>query len=162
MEGKEINIKENIVRCLHCGNTTCYETIIETFKNYSCISCGFTTNNQLTKSNPESINEYKSLLPELYKDLEFIDIEGKSWFPSVINLPTKGMIFCNGTSTKDWKWAGVKAIPVLDEEKEKYPIPNKKGEYYSHRMDMSTLKHFERNEFVDACIFIGMYEEGVE
>ena len=43
----------------------------------------------------------------------------------------------------DWKWSAVKAMKISEEEKEKYPIPNKEGEYYEYRMDMTTLKQFE-------------------
>jgi hypothetical protein len=49
--------------------------------------------------------------------------------PSTVNLPTQGMVFANGLMLKDWKWAAVKAVPVLEEEKEKYPIPGKKGNF---------------------------------
>jgi len=50
--------------------------------------------------------------------------------PSTVNIPTQGMIFANGSSLSDWGWAAVKAVPVLEEEKEKYPILGKEGQYY--------------------------------
>ena len=61
--------------------------------------------------------------------------------PSLFNINYK--IFANGKSSDNWKWAAVLAVPVTEEEKEKYPIPNKEGEYYKWRMDMSTMKEFE-------------------
>ena len=74
-------------------------------------------------------------------------------------MPTKGMIFANGKSAENWKWAAVLAVPVKEEEKEKYPIPGKKGEYYKKRMDMSTIKNFHEREFIDALSYIGLTGE---
>ena len=50
-------------------------------------------------------------------------------------------------------------VPVKEEEKEKYPIPNKKGEYYEWRMDMSTITHYDEKDFVDALDFIGIFDK---
>ena len=78
---------------------------------------------------------------------------------SSVNLPQQGMIFANGPSKEDWGWAAVKAIKVTEEEKTKYPIPGKQGEFYEWRMDMTTMKPFEQNEFMDALSFIGVIPE---
>jgi hypothetical protein len=56
-------------------------------------------------------------------------------------------------------WGAVQAVPVKDEEKEKYPIPGKKGQYYQFRMDMSTLKNFDKFGFIDALSYIGVLPE---
>jgi hypothetical protein len=69
------------------------------------------------------------------------------------------MVFVNGTSIENWKWSAVKAVPVSEEEKEKYPIPNKPGEYYEWRMDMSTMKSFEEKDFMDALSYIEILPE---
>ena len=66
------------------------------------------------------------------------------------------MVFINGKTTENWKWAAVKAIPVTKEERKKYPIPGKKGKYYDFRMDMTTMTSFKMNEFIDALDFIGV------
>jgi hypothetical protein len=79
--------------------------------------------------------------------------------PSAINLPTQGMIFANGNNAENWKWSAVKAVPVSEEEKTKYPIPGKKGEYYEFRMDMSTITHFEEKDYMEALSYIGVLPE---
>jgi len=62
------------------------------------------------------------------------------------------------TFIKDnYEWAGVKAVKITEEEKEKYPIPHKKGEYYEWRMDMTTEKRFAHNDFVEALDYIGVF-----
>jgi hypothetical protein len=76
--------------------------------------------------------------------------------PTTINVPTQGMVFANGSSKEQWNWAAVKAVPVKEEEKEKYPIPGKQGEYYERRMDMTTLEGFPEREFMEALSYIGV------
>ena len=46
----------------------------------------------------------------------------------------------------------------IEEDKEKYPVPGKKGEYYSFRMDMDTLKNFEEGDYMEALEYIGIFE----
>ena len=41
-------------------------------------------------------------------------------------------------------------------EKLKYPIPGKKDQYYKHRMDMTTMKHFKERDFMEALSYIGV------
>jgi hypothetical protein len=100
-----------------------------------------------------------AILPELYKDLVFTDEEGKNWIPSVTNVPDKGMVFVNGTNATNWEWVGVKAVVVKEEEKHKYPIPGKKNEYYEFRMDMSTMKKFGQDKFMDALTYVELLPE---
>jgi hypothetical protein len=148
---------DNLIICSHCGSDCCYVTENSpTVKTYSCFGCGFTTNS-LMKEGEEFYNQQIEVLPELYRDVMFKDAEGKYWFPTTINSPQQGMVFYNGTNKENAKWAAVKAVPVLEEEKEKYK--NKKGEYYSHRMDMTTMRGFESKDFMEALSYIGLLPE---
>jgi hypothetical protein len=47
------------------------------------------------------------------------------------------MVFADGKSTEDWKWAG---------------IQSKDG-----KADMSTIKHFEEKEFIEALDYIDFF-----
>jgi len=137
----------------------CYmQEVSSEIKNYMCYGCGFISNS-LMREEERFYEEQIEILPELYKDLFWTDEDGKIWMPSVVNEPTKGMVFANGASSSTWMWGAVKAVPVKDEEKEKYPIPNKKGEYYQFRMDMTTLKNFDKFEFIDALEYINVLPE---
>jgi hypothetical protein len=112
------------------------------------------------KEGEEFYKEQISLLPDLYKDLIWKDPETElMWIPSMINEPSKGMIFANGPSAQDWNWAAVKAVPVTEEEKAKYPIPGKKGKHYDFRMDMTTMKLFPERDYMDALSYIGVLPE---
>jgi hypothetical protein len=150
---------DNLINCSRCGSDACYvEEVNQDIKTYFCYGCGFQTNS-LMKEGETFYEEQTNILPELYKDLFFKDKDEKIWMASSVNLPQQGMIFANGPSKTNWGWAAVKAIPVKDEEKEKYPIPGKKGEYYEWRMDMTTLQMFPERDFIEALSYIGVLPE---
>ena len=145
--------------CNRCGSDACYiQEVNQNIKNYQCMGCGFVTNS-LMKRDSQFFEEQMELLPNLYKELMGEDEEGLIWMPATINLPSQGMVFANGTSVENWKWAAVQSVPVKDEEKEKYPIPGKKGEFYEQRMDMDTLKEFGEKDFIEALDYIGIFEK---
>jgi hypothetical protein len=134
------------------------DEVNQDIKTYFCYGCGFQTNS-LMKEGETFYEEQISVLPELYKDLFFKDENENVWMPTTVNVPTQGMIFANGPSKEDWGWAAVKAVKVTEEEKEKYPIPGKQGEFYEWRMDMTTLQMFPEREFMDALSYIGVLPE---
>jgi len=149
---------DNLVICDRCGSDACYvQEVNQDIKNYQCYGCGFISNS-LMKKDSQFFEEQMELLPNLYKELMGEDEEGKVWMPTTINLPSKGMVFANGTSALNWRWGAVKSVPVSEEDKEKYPIPGKPGEYYEQRMDMDTLKEFDEKDFIEALDYIGIFE----
>jgi hypothetical protein len=150
---------DNLINCKRCSSDACYvDEVNQDIKTYFCYGCGFQTNS-LMKEGETFYEEQISVLPELYKDLFFKDENENVWMPTTVNVPTQGMIFANGPSKEDWGWAAVKAVKVTEEEKEKYPIPGKQGEFYEWRMDMTTLQMFPEREFMDALSYIGVLPE---
>ena len=150
---------DKLINCPCCGSDACF--VDETTPNistYFCYGCGFQTNS-LMKEGEEFYKQQISILPELYKDLLNKDDNGTIWMPSTINLPQQGMVFANGPSKEDWGWAAVKAVPVTEEEKEKYPIPSQKGKFYEWRMDLTTLKMFTKRDYIEALSYIGILPE---
>jgi hypothetical protein len=147
---------DNLIICDRCGSDACYvDEVNQDIKTHFCYGCGFQTNT-LMKSGSNFLVEQMEVLPELYKDLMVTDDEGKVWMPSTVNLPQQGMIFANGPSSDDWGWSAVRAVPVLEEEKSKYPIPGKTGAYYDWRIDMSTIKNYHERDFIEALTYIGV------
>lgn len=130
-----------------------YETEVSGIKTSQCYCCGFTSNTLMKEGEP-FYEEQMSTLPELYKSISWPDDKDQIWVPSYVNID-KGMVFAKGKNDTDWGWAGVLSIEVKEEEKEKFPIPGKKGEYYKTRMDLSTMKMFSQIEFMNALIYIG-------
>jgi hypothetical protein len=112
------------------------------------MSCGFTSN-ELMIENSQLVQETEEVMPELYKDIKFIDDKKQVWYPTVINIQDKGTIFVNGTSKDDWGWAGIKAVETNEEEKQKL-----KGA--THKSDPKTLKTFGKDQFDEACHYIGL------
>ena len=114
------------------------------------MGCGFTTSTVMTEGS-EPIKAILESSPELYKDLMHTDADGCIWVPSTITLPNRGMVFLDGTSATDWKWAAVKAVPLQEGDK-------KLSENQTHRMDMQNVQHFAERDFMDALEVIGFFE----
>jgi hypothetical protein len=139
---------EKLIDCPRCGSNACSEISDEQIKIWLCMGCGFTSNIFMDYTHIEKIEE---VMPNLYKDLKFIDDMGFAWYPNSVTLDDKSMVFADGTGVDDWKWAAVKSIEITEEEKEKFPNS-------THRADMSTIKHFNEKDFMDALDYIGYFK----
>jgi len=150
-------MNDRLIECSRCGSDSCYVQEINLDVNlYWCYGCGFTSNTAM-KMDSEFLKEQMDILPELYKSLIVEDETGKIWIPSTVNIPNKGMIFANGTGSNNWKWTAVLAVPVKEEEKEKFKL--KSGGYAEWRMDMSTQQHFEERDYIEALSYLGLLSE---
>lgn len=141
-------MEDKLVICSRCGSDACYEHAHQGITIWSCMGCGFTTN-ELMIEGSELVKQTEEVMPELYKDLRFLDDKNQVWYPTVINIEDKGTVFVNGTTTENWGWAGIKAVETTDEEKEKL-----KGAKY--KSDPKTLKMFDRKAFDEAVNYIGL------
>lgn len=142
---------DNLVTCNRCGGNACYEQKVnEEVTTYLCMGCGFTTATNMTE-NSAPVRAALESAPDLYKALKFEDKNKNIWFPATITLPNKGMVFVDGTSKDNWKWASVKSILITEEEKEKFP----KGQ--THKMDMHGIQHHEQKDFMNALEQIGFF-----
>lgn len=144
---------DELKECSRCGSNACYsQEINKEISIELCYGCGFQSNTIMT-SGSQFLSEQMELLPELYKELMDEEEEtGKIWMPTTVNLQDKGMVFADGTSRMNWRWAGVKAIPIPEEEK----LLNND---ISYKPDMSTIKHFEERDFMEALSYIGVLPE---
>ena len=118
-------LKDNLGICPRCGSDACYEQDLGAeYKIHQCYGCGFTTNSQMT-SESKFLEEQLGILPELYKDLIFIDEDGHHWMPSAVNNPKQGMIFADGKTSSNWKWSAVKAMAIPEDQRQNFPIPQR-------------------------------------
>ena len=146
-------MQDQLVECKRCGGNACYEqNINEKVTTWLCWGCGFTTSTLMGKGS-EVVAQAVETSPELYKDLMFEDKDGLTWLPATLTLPSKGMVFIDGTNKDNWEWAGVQAIPLQEEDK-------KVSEDQTHKMDMKNVKHFEQKDFMEAADYIGMFKVG--
>ena len=164
---------DKLVDCKCCGSNACYESEFTTqegkVETWLCMTCGFTSNTTMTKDS-ETLEQTLELTADLIKDLRQ-DHDGLVYFPTVITMPDKGMIFpepIKGTTTldsiegkPDWKWTVVKSIPIPKEDQEKYPDPRNPGTFYKNKMDMKNLKRFKKLEFMDAAEELGMFDRNL-
>ena len=144
---------DSLIKCTRCDSDACYsQEVTKDITIELCYGCGFQFNSVM-KVGSQFLEEQMEVLPELYKTL--IDEEedtGKVWMPTTINVEDKGMVFANGTDRDNWYWSAAKAIPVLDEEKEKY----KNVEW---RVDMTTIENFKERDFMEALSYIQVIPE---
>ena len=129
------------------GSNACYEQIFEQegkeVKTWLCFGSGYTTSTLMTEGS-KTLNDLLETAPELHKDLLHKADDGKVWLPATITIPEKGMVFVDGTSKEDWKWAAAKAVKIEHNSNKKYP----KGQ--THRMDMENVKLYSQKDFMDA------------
>ena len=164
-------IGDKLVVCKCCKGDACYESEFTTqegpINTWLCMTCGFTSNTTMTEDS-EALKQTLELTADLIKDLRQ-DHDGLAWFPTAITMPEKGMIFpepIKGTSTlegkQDWKWTVVKAIPIPEEDQDKYPDPNNPGVNYKYKMDMKNLKRYDKLCFMDAAEELGMFDKNLK
>ena len=125
-----------MIMCPRCGGNACHEASNEKLTVWSCFGCGFTSNSTIVEGN---LQEVESVVPQLYLDLKFKDTNGYYWYPNTVILEDKSMVFADGKTTEDWRWAGVQS---------------KDG-----NADMKTIKHFEEKDFMEALDYIGFFEK---
>ena len=164
---------DKLVNSPICDSNACYESEFTTaegpVKTWLCMTSGYTTNTTMTLDS-EVLKKTLELTADLIKDLRQDHIppgggEKLEWFPTVITMPEKGMIFpepLKEASTlegkQDWAWTVVKAIEIPKEEQHKYPDPRNPGTFYKKRMDMKGKKRFMKLEFMDAAEELGMFK----
>jgi hypothetical protein len=148
----------DLIECPCCGSDACSKTTSQDGSDiYLCWTCGMTTNSLMEDGSDFEKENYEQTA-EIIKDLKQVH-DNLAWYPKVINLQENGMVFPEWNKrVKDWYWAAVKAIPVTEEEREKYPDPNIPGEYYKFRMDIKNIKRYDKMCFMDAAEEIGMFE----
>lgn len=129
-------MQEQLIICPRCGGNACHEVSNDKLTVWSCFGCGFTSNSTLTE---DKLTITEEVMPQLYIDLKFKDESGYHWYPSTVILEDKSMVFADGKSTEDWKWAGVQSK--------------------DNKADMSTVKYFEEKDFMEALDYIGFFEK---
>ena len=50
-------------------------------------------------------------------------------------------------------------MDIPEDEREKYPVPEKDGEFYTNKLDIDNTKKYQKNEFDKALIDMGVISE---
>jgi hypothetical protein len=122
------------------------------------MECGYTSTS-LNKEGSEVVQRYEESTAELIKALRWVDPKTNLvWYPIVLNFPSFGIIFPDGTSASEWNWKAAPAVDITEEERTKYPIPGTKDQFYERRIDMKQGKDFASADFYHACKFLGFIQ----
>jgi hypothetical protein len=149
---------ENKIMCPHCNTLECYVEAENNIESYLCLSCGYTTNSLYIDGSDELL-KWEASTPLLIKKSKYIDPNTNLvWYPSVLNFPSRGMIFPDGSNEESWLWRMAPVVEIPEEERSKYPIPGKPGEFYPTKIDMESSKFYERHDFKTACEDLGILE----
>ena len=149
-------MEQRILSPINGNAEYCFQSIddstgITSFLDYET---GFTSNSKL-KIDSDYVKQAEKNQPKLVTDLAVVDnLRDIIWYPSVINIPGKGMIFPIGEK-ENWQWEVMKVREVTEEEKEKYPLPDKEGEYFKTILDVKGKLNFSTDKFMDALKEIG-------
>ena len=133
-------MEDNLVKCNHCGAEMCYEYHNPQFIQWMCFNCGYGSTSHMVKDS-DFVKSSREVLPELIKDLEFIDEDEFVWYPSTINVPEKGILFPNGTSKDNWQWSVAPLTLIKDEEKAKFP------KNQTHKVDLAGMEYFPKESY---------------
>ena len=121
------------------------------FESYICFECGLTTNSHFALDS-EHLEKATENNTQLMNDLKIIDEERSLvWYPSVINMGEKGIIYPDGSIT-DWHWYYAAVVDVSEDEREKYDGMEK-------RLDIENPQKFGQFEFMSACVAMGVIKE---
>ena len=144
---------DEIINCPKSGGDLCYRIeVTKDIVNYFSLSCGFWTNTLMVPESDFYINQME-VLPELHKAISWLDKEtGLVWIPNTTNVPDLGMVYADGSSSEEWAWAAVKAIPLQKGDKKISPDQ-------THKMDLKNVKHFKERDYMEALSYIGALPE---
>jgi len=145
---------ENKTNCPLCKDLHKYCLVEQTevggepFESYICFVCGMTSNSYFSLDG-EHLEKATENNTQLMNDLKIIDEERNIvWFPSVINMGEKGIIYPDGLA-HDWYWHYAELVDVPEEERDQY-------EGHDRRLDLDNPQKFGQFEFMDACEAMGI------
>jgi hypothetical protein len=148
-------IDTTLMMCPLCKQEECcnIEPINEFYNKYSCVACGFETND-LMKEDDFNFEAYEDQdgFPELYKDIKQVDEIGRVWYPITINIKGKGTVYVFGKTSDDWQWRATKSIALTEEE---LKLAKYKGQ--THKSDPSSTEDFGK-DFFGAVDHINLFD----
>ena len=116
-----------------------------------CMDSGYMTNEDFSYDNADLISKYEGSMPKLMIDLRYKDEHlGQYWYLTSIQFKT-GMIYPQPSKHDEYEWCFSPVVELTDEEKLKYPIPEKDGEYYSTRLATEHSETYSNHDFTGAC-----------
>ena len=143
---------ERVIVCPVCKDAdTCFEEMQENFSSFMCFNCGYMSDTRYRAGSVELVDNLNNS-PQLVQDLQHHDeSKGIVWFPCVINMGTKGIIFPEGVK-EEYVWKYAKVVEIPEDEREKY-------DNYDSRLDVENAETYEKFEFLEACKSMGITQD---
>ena len=116
---------------------------------YMCMESGWATTEQM-QIGSDAVDRYESHCTELMKAARVNDeTRGLVWYPAFVQFPNV-MLYCTGTSPANLKWEISEIVPILESEREMYPVPGNPGKFFESRIDVDNSKQFDKLDFETA------------
>ena len=158
MKQQQPQFKEEKITSPITGENNCFRVYTEpaTIEYYLDLSSGYMSHSNFIDGSTD-LENLLNVSPALIKELQFKDDEtGLNWLPCTLSMGELGIIYPEGTKDK-WLWKYAKPIDIPKEEQEKYPIPNKEGQFYTSKLDVENAATF--TDFVSACFEMGIIKD---
>ena len=142
---------EKVITCpVWIDTDHCFEDVQEQHSSYLCFNCGYMSDSRYTVGSLELADSLKKS-PQLIINNQFQDSDrGIVWFPAVINMGPRGIIFPEGNEG-DYVWKYASVIEIPKEEQANY-------NNYSQRLDVDNAQVFNKHDFIGACKAMGITE----
>ena len=129
--------------------------------SYMCMESGYTTTDQF-QINSKAVELYEKQITDLMREVKYTDTNlGLIWYPAFLNVPNVGMLYCIGENQSNMSWEVAGTIDLTGEERLKYPLPGKDGEYFTSKLDTENAKKFNKDEFSEALDYFYSLVNGV-
>ena len=140
---------ERVITCPVCFDTDhCFEEIQENYSSYLCFRCGFMSDSRYVIDSLQLTENLKKS-PKLVQESKFEDRDRNIvWFPSVINMGEKGIIYPEGDRV-NWHWYYAKVVDIPEEDRDEY-------DGHEKRLDVENAEKFGQFEFMEACKSMGV------
>ena len=116
--------------------------------SYLCMESGFTSHEKLIEGT-EFQEKYEQGLTDLMTTCKIVSDDNRAWYPTFMQMPG-AMLYVDGTSKSDWHWKVAKTVAIVGDDRLKYPIMGKLGEYYTSRLDTENAIEFPKDDFKTA------------
>lgn len=148
---EEQKLKDGFVECPHCKSRLCYAQQLDDQETWMCFHCGYTSTTQMKEGTPveKAVTEKH---PNLYQDLKFVDPDGYVWYPAVLTVPGRGMLYIDGSSTADWQWAVTPMRTLTEKERKLKQFRNQE-----YAADMKRTKYYGKEGFIEAASDLGLF-----
>ena len=114
-----------------------------------CMDTGYTTRD-VWQIGSKNIKLYEKGITQLMIDTKFEDhLTGFVWYLTSMITP-QVMLYPKGTHKDNWNWEVTPVIPIVGEERKKFPVPDKEDEYFTTRLAPELAQSFQQLEFKQA------------